>query len=494
MASPFGQYLNDRQRKGSVILPAGVLANRADGDVDVKIRHTGKTVRASKGNTAGTYTPGQLVQVSRTDASGVTSNTGWVIIGPPPSSMKGTSKFAPLDEAAATRGAAVTRIVPNPVLLVPGGDVVTVTLYGAFAGVPSVSFSNSELLNDVPPAGTSTQITLEVRASSSAVPGDYDLLLDDTVVAPELFQVSAASGAGVPAHSVWLFGYDPSNAVVVVRLDASDMSVFSITPLPVEAVNTGDMKLIAGRIVARGSTAAISIANSGLEDSITGLALDCQDIDGGVWGDKWVGGSSSSPTTILSRLDASPLAESTTACNTEFSSSCDVDGDTAWMSGDNPTKLIEFDLAGSSEVRRQSLSYVFPADPLHHGVTPHLILHDATYLYTFDDDKVFKFDKVTLDIVSFSAATGHFPQGGRTGGYVDGGNIIYSTLDAVIVMDAATLTIVTAISIAHSASGIYAGLAPDTVFLADTDYIPGSGVSVVNLLTSIVTRTALPPG
>src|SRR4029077_5260329 len=94
-----GRLLSDRQRQGSVILPAAVVSNRSDGNVNVRIRHTRRIVVAQRACWGGASTAGQVVQISRTDASGVTINTGWVIIGPPPTNMRGSSRSVPLAES-----------------------------------------------------------------------------------------------------------------------------------------------------------------------------------------------------------------------------------------------------------------------------------------------------------------------------------------------------------------------------------------------------------
>jgi hypothetical protein len=218
-----GQHLDDRQKRGSVIHPASVVANRADGDVDVTIRQTQKTVRASRGNTGGTYTPRQLVQVSRTDASGVTSNTGWVIIGPAPSSMRGSSKASPLSDTSRKSAAVVTRIVPNPVIIT-AGEVETVTLYGVFPEGTTVTYGSVDLSNDVPPVVTSSQITLRVRAADGATEQHADLLIDGVVAAPELFHLVPV---GSPLHSIWALVYnDDYGTQALVRIDAATMTVF----------------------------------------------------------------------------------------------------------------------------------------------------------------------------------------------------------------------------------------------------------------------------
>jgi hypothetical protein len=292
-----GRHLNDRQREGSVILPAEVVTNRADGDVDVKIRHTGKQVRASRGNSEGTYTPGQVVQLSRTDASGMTSNTGWVIIGPPPSNMRGASKSARLDETSRGDGAAVTLIVPNPAPIVAGGDPVTVQLYGAFAGVRSVSFGTHDLSNDIAPVATPTQITLQVRASSSAIPGAYDLLLDGVVVAPGLFKVSVP--VTPPAHFLALLAFD-SGAPVVVLLDASTLAHYATVAMPSGETDVVDLNVaqLSGSMVVslyvRGSTTLLLIGSDGaIRTQFTGLSPAPSPQSMGPFGaDKWIFGAS----------------------------------------------------------------------------------------------------------------------------------------------------------------------------------------------------------
>lgn len=218
-----GRHLDNRQKQGSVILPAAVVSNRPDGNVYVRIRHTGKIVVASRGNSGGTYTPGQVVQVSRTDASGVTSNTGWVIIGPPPTNMKGSSQSVPLEESATKTAATVTHIAPNPVLLA-ASDVATVILYGVFTETPALAYGSVDLSDDIAPAVTPAQITLQVRASVAAANGEHDLLINGVVAAPDLFHVTAATS---PAHSLWALVYNDGYATqALVRIDAAAMSLF----------------------------------------------------------------------------------------------------------------------------------------------------------------------------------------------------------------------------------------------------------------------------
>jgi len=355
------KYLDDRQRQGSVILPATIDSHRPDGDENVRIRHTGQVVRASRGNTGGTYEIGQVVQVSRTDASGVTSNTGWVIIGPPPTSMRGSSSSAPLTETKTHSGTAITLIVPNPVPLVAGGDSVTVTLHGVFAGVTGVSFGTSEIVNDVPPTATDSEITLEVRATVGAVPGDYDLLLDGAVVAPGLFEVSSAV-VSVPDHSLWALAYDASFATqYLLRIDPADMSVFRTYPLANAILTYLSVK--SGVIYAKvgGEFVRIDIATGDVLAPVSCTPSMDDSLTLGDIGDLlfYGGGDSGSPTLI--EFDASLNSESSSALPSGSHSfraaAVDSGGALLWICGG--THFIKWDIGTSSAL----ITLLRPAAP-----------------------------------------------------------------------------------------------------------------------------------
>ncbi|HSY50393.1 MAG TPA: hypothetical protein VLC46_16395 [Thermoanaerobaculia bacterium] len=168
----FKRFLQERARATSQIEFASIDAARSDGGWDVKIVRTGNKVRASGPQTG--YAPGQVVQISRTDASGVTKNTGYVILGLAAQTMRGSSSFVTVEETVATQGLTIVRVDPNPVVIAQGATV-AVNIYGTGLAGVVVVYSSGYLTDAAGQVSTSTSITLSIHANVSTPPGDYAL-------------------------------------------------------------------------------------------------------------------------------------------------------------------------------------------------------------------------------------------------------------------------------------------------------------------------------
>lgn len=191
-----GKYQRRLLRMKAAVFAARIVAFRADADYDVVLVDTGGEVVASRGDIGVGLTPGQIVFVTRTDASGRGVGSGYVIISYPPSSSRNSSFAQPFETTNSRTGTTLSRVTSS------GVDVTRVTLTaggaakaiqfdgtglssGATYGVAGITDDIAQVLT-----GT-TRLVIQVEAAGGTTPGLYDLTLPGYGTIPDFFSVIA---------------------------------------------------------------------------------------------------------------------------------------------------------------------------------------------------------------------------------------------------------------------------------------------------------------
>ncbi len=170
------RLLRGRRRAEAETILAKVKSKLPDGDYMCELIDTGFDVRASRGQIHMDLTIGQQVLLGRPESTGRSKNTGYVILGFPPSSAKGSSGSPSFSETTKKKAATISFITPDPCTITQG-QTVQVDIYGSgFTTAPT--YSTSKLTNAVAPVVTATHITLQVQAANDTIPGDYDLIFE----------------------------------------------------------------------------------------------------------------------------------------------------------------------------------------------------------------------------------------------------------------------------------------------------------------------------
>lgn len=176
---PIARFYSDERRSQAETVTAKVdkPANDQFGNYLCTILATGKQIRAGvSGNITAALEAGQIVILGRTDRTGWSKNTGYIILGLAPAWMKGASETPPISEIRPKPGMSVSLITPKPATLRAGGAAVTVEIYGTgFTVAPT--YGSTNIVDNSAAVVTSTKITLSVKANEATTPGVYSLTL-----------------------------------------------------------------------------------------------------------------------------------------------------------------------------------------------------------------------------------------------------------------------------------------------------------------------------
>jgi hypothetical protein len=181
-AANLERFLSGRERASGPTGIATVVGETTDGsgDYNITLDDTGFTVRASKGQPTLSLSAGQRVLFSRADASGRFRNTGYTILGFPPSVAKGSSALARSNLSTSKTGAVVTMINPASLSIAPNTNQ-AVQIRGVGLDSVTLSYGSSDLTNNVAPIITPTLITLSIHAAALAVLGGFDLAVGSQI-------------------------------------------------------------------------------------------------------------------------------------------------------------------------------------------------------------------------------------------------------------------------------------------------------------------------
>ena len=454
---PLQRLLRDWTRASAETIPAKVISKQADGNYLCALVDTGFQVLGTPSQPNADYTPGQLVLLVRTDSSGRTRNTPYIIIGP--GTARNASGSPTATDAHTVKASAISFVNPDPCSM-KAGSIVDINIYGSgFVAAPT--YGDPNLKNVIAPTIIPTRITLQVRADPAIVPGDYALVLDDRRK-ERYFQISATT---IPVNSLWEIGANNDySQEFLLRLNPADMSLvqaFEVNPL--DLINF--VALVGTKLYIRMSTSMLRLdypAGSSLATVATGLKL--------------IGGFSEFPRVSGQYIYHGGLASADgfvifdTVALTEAhhpglggSIITDVcpDGSIAWLTDRGYTRLIKWNVTGGSEVSHDNLSS-----------NPSALDVDVTYIYVLTEDGIVtKIQKSDYTHVASTASQGSTTSNNTlrlSSGYLYG-----TASNKLFRIDPATMT-VSSVDIGHGALGIAFSTAK--LYVDDVD----GGITIVD--------------
>lgn len=186
MRGDWGQERRDRERKKSSAFRASVAAVNSDGSYQIRREDTGVTVKAQRGDISLALSIGQVVTAMRTDMSGATAGSGYVILAPVTTNSLSASLAHRFTDNIrnVTQTVSIIKVagvIVQSITLQKGGAVITALIYGENL-TTAPTYGDAGITNHVAPVVTSALITVQVKASAGMAVGRYSLTVAGVVM------------------------------------------------------------------------------------------------------------------------------------------------------------------------------------------------------------------------------------------------------------------------------------------------------------------------